>query len=423
MIRYHFSSLLRRRHLIVSSLILVLGLLIWLLAGRTNEQEKSALQGQWLSVQPQLLENQLGLVGRIQAATQTTLAAPFEGIIREVLVHEGQRIEKGQTLLTLDPGQIEIQLRQAQADVLKTQREVQSLRQWEQSTEVSRARRAVNSARSTFSNTQANLRDTQALFERGIVARMEVDTLKQQIRSQEQDMIAAQEELRTVLARGNGEDRKIAEMELTNAQVRYQALAAQVERQIVKAPFSGVVVRPAQPDNGKPVVIQPGLLVSQGTPLFDVIAQDRFQVATRVEETDLHQLQEGMAVNVTGDGFAGQTLTGKVVSIDMQADAADMSGSGAYYAVVVSLDTPLEELRQTIRLGMSARLAIIVYRNERGIAVPAQAVHTDEKGRAYVIYRPTADATPKKINVTLGRAVAQGIEIAGLEAGEVQLLY
>ncbi|MEQ9890142.1 efflux RND transporter periplasmic adaptor subunit [Pectobacterium aroidearum] len=420
MIRHHFLSRLRRRHFRVLLPIVAFGMLIWLLAGRTSEQE-NAPQGQWLPVQPQLLENQLGLVGRIQAAMQTTLAAPFEGVIREVLAREGQRVEEGQTLLILDPGQIEIQLRQAQAEVLKTQREVQSLRQWEQSTEVSRARRTLSSARSTFSNTQANLRDTQALFERGIVARMEVDTLKQQIRSQEQDVIAAQEELRTVLARGNGEDRKIAEMELTNAQVRYQVLAAQVERQIVKAPFSGVVVRPATPDNGKPVVIQPGSLVSQGTPLFGVIAQERFQVATRVEETDLHQLQEGMVVNVTGDGFAGQTLTGKVASIDMQADAADMSGSGAYYNVVVSLDTPLADLRQNIRLGMSARLAIIVYRNEQGIAVPAQAVHTDENGRAYVIYRPTADASPKKINVTLGKTVGQGVEIAGLEAGEVQI--
>ncbi|MEL0578998.1 HlyD family efflux transporter periplasmic adaptor subunit [Pectobacterium punjabense] len=420
MIRHRFLSRLRRRHYIVVSLIVALGVFMWLLAGRTGEQE-SVPQGQWLPIQPQRLENQLGLVGRIQAATQTTLAAPFEGVIREVLTREGQRVEQGQTLLVLDPGQIEIQLRQAQAELLKAQREVQSLKQWEQSSEVSRARRAVNSAQSTFSNTQANLRDTQALFERGIVARMEVDTLKQQIRTQEQDVIAAQEEYRTVLARANGEDRKIAEMELTNAQVRYQALATQVARQSVKAPFSGFVVRPAMPDTGKPVVIQSGLLVSQGTPLFGVIAQDRFQVATRVEETDLHQLQEGMAVNVTGDGFAGQTLAGKIAAIDMQADAADISGSGAYYDVVVSLDTPLADLKQNIRLGMSARLAIIVYRNDQGIAVPAQAVHTDERGDTYVIYRPTADASPKKINVTLGKTVAQGVEIFGLEAGEVQL--
>nr|WED69717.1 biotin/lipoyl-binding protein [Pectobacterium colocasium] len=82
-----------------------MAVLIWLLAGRTNEQE-NAPQGQWLPVQPQLLENQLGLVGRIQAAMQTTLAAPFEGVIREVLAREGQRVEEGQTLLILDPGKL-----------------------------------------------------------------------------------------------------------------------------------------------------------------------------------------------------------------------------------------------------------------------------------------------------------------------------
>lgn len=72
-------------------------------------------QAQWVQVQPQLVEQQLGLVGRIQAARQETLSAPFEGVIRDVLVQEGQTVEAGQTLLRLDPAQIEIQLRQAQA--------------------------------------------------------------------------------------------------------------------------------------------------------------------------------------------------------------------------------------------------------------------------------------------------------------------
>ncbi|WP_240346877.1 HlyD family efflux transporter periplasmic adaptor subunit, partial [Pectobacterium brasiliense] len=100
-------------------------------------------------------------------------------------------------------------------------------------------------------------------------------------------------------------------MELTYAQVRYQTLATQVERQTVKAPFSGFVVRPATHDNSKPVVNQPGLLVSQGAPLFVFIAQDRLKVETRVEEKDMHQQQEGLAVNFTGDWFAGHALTGK----------------------------------------------------------------------------------------------------------------
>ncbi|NDL66027.1 HlyD family efflux transporter periplasmic adaptor subunit [Acerihabitans arboris] len=85
-----------------------------------------------------------------------------------------------------------------------------------------------------------------------------------------------------------------------------------------------------------------------------VFGLDHIQVLTRVEETDLHQLQEGMPVQITGDGFAGQTLYGRIAAIGMQSNSTD--GQSAYYDVTVSVDTPLSDLHQGIRLGMSAQL-------------------------------------------------------------------
>ena len=198
----------KQRLLLLLTLAVVAGgsLLWWIVA---REPESGAAQEIWLPVQPQRLENQLGLVGRIQAARQQTLAAPFDGVIREIAVHEGQRVEKGQVLIVLDPGQIEIQLRQAQAELLKAQKEVALFRNWSSSPDVSRARRLVQTARATLSNTQANLRDTTALFKRGIVARMEVDALAQQAQAQQQDLAAAQEELQTMEARGKARTAKL----------------------------------------------------------------------------------------------------------------------------------------------------------------------------------------------------------------------
>ncbi|WJV62095.1 hypothetical protein PCO86_19260 [Pectobacteriaceae bacterium CE70] len=68
---------------------------------------------------------------------------------------------------------------------------------------------------------------------------------------------------------------------------------------------------------------------------------------------------------------------------------------------------------------MSARLTIIIYHNEQGIAVPPQALGTDDDGSTYVRYRATLDAAPSKIQVTPGRAIAQGIEVQRLQAGYV----
>ena len=393
-----------------------IGIFFWHQWGK-GDATSYASQEIWFVVQPQVLEKHLGLVGRIQAVRHETLAAPFDGIISQVLAYEGQYVEPGQVLVSLDPGQIEIQLRQAKADLLRAQRGVQGLSNWYSSPEVSRARRAVQTARATFSNVQANLRDTRGLFERGIVARMEVDTLVQQMRLQEQDLLAAQEELRLVESRGEGEDRTIAEMELANAQARYQALLAQVERQIVKAPFAGFLVSPDASDSGKAVAVQPGLLVSQGASLFVLVGLDQFQVLSQVEETDVQLLREGMPVQITGDGFAGLTLEGRITAIGVQSNAT--SGHSAYYDVIISLDAPPSVMRQGIRLGMSARLSVILWRNEHGMAIPTEALRDDTSGGKYVIWRATPDASPKKITVTTGKAVLQGVEVFGLEAGEI----
>lgn len=411
-----------RGPLALALLMLAVGMLLWR-PWKTDIVEVAAAPSEWVAVAPQLLEQRLGLVGRIQPSRQETLGAPFEGVIREVLAREGKAVEAGQVLMRLDPGQIDIQLRQAQAELLKAQREANQLRNWDSSSEVFRARRAVQTARATLENTQTNLRDSRMLFARGIVARMEVDTLAQLLSTQQQDLLAAQEELRTIEVRGQGVDREIVEMELVNAQARYQALLAQRERQAIKAPFAGFVARPSVPDGGKMPSVQPGVQVSQGTPLLSVIGQERIQVLSRVEETDLHRLRVGMPVQIAGDGFAGQVLGGHIESLAVQGNAMDVPGAAAYYDVVASVDASLADLNQHVRLGMSARLTVILYRNEQGIAVPPDALRMDADGTSYVLYRAALDTLPSKVIVKPGQAMAQGVEVQGLGAGYVQAGY
>ncbi|MCA6997631.1 efflux RND transporter periplasmic adaptor subunit [Dickeya solani] len=371
-------------------------------------------QTQWLRVEPQVLENRLGLTGRIQAAATLTLSAPFEGMIKDVLVNEGQRVEASQPLLTLDTGLLDIQLRQALADLLKAQRTVQDMQHWEQGQEVARARRTLNNARISLANTEANLKDTRTLFERGIVARMEVDALAQQAQAQRLDLSAAQDELQAALDRGRGENRQIAEMELANAQSRHQTLMAMQAQQVVRAPFAGVLVRPAAPETDKRQPLQPGMRVSQGMPLFGLVNPDHLQVVASLDEADLHQLHEGMAVDISGDGFAGLTLYGHIQTIGIEGRVADVAGAGARYDVLVTVATPSAEQRQRLRLGMSARLSVVTYRNEHGIAVPAEALHTDEAGNSYILFRQDADSAPQRRTVVPGVAVPQGVEVKGL---------
>ncbi|MDA3136648.1 HlyD family secretion protein [Pseudomonas syringae] len=49
--------------------------------------------------------------------------------------------------------------------------------------------------------------------------------------------------------------------------------------------------------------------------LFELVNLEELQVTARVEESDVHQLSEGMPVEITGDGFTGLVLRGQIRSV------------------------------------------------------------------------------------------------------------
>jgi multidrug efflux pump subunit AcrA (membrane-fusion protein) len=377
----------------------------------------------WVPVQPQPLENSLRLVGRIEPAARILIAAPFEGTIKELAVAEGSRVESGQSLLTIDTTQLEIQMRQARAELLKAQSNVEKMKDWENSDEVTRARRAVTAAETTLGNTKSKLTETSHLYERGIVARQEVEDTQEHINSLEGELASARSELQAARNKGQGENRQIADMELANAVARDKAQQALYEQRELRAPFAGFVLRPkkANEDAENSVPLQVGLTVKQGMPLLELVNMERFQALARVEEADLHQLAEKMPVEITGEGFEGLVLTGHIANISSQGKRADENSGSTTYDVIVAIDPLPPEQPSRVRIGMSARLSIVTYHAENGFVLPAEAVRQGEDGQLFVIHRQSMNEQPKRVTVKTGRAVLQGVEVFGVEPGYVEL--
>lgn len=392
------------------------GLFTW---GRGQAEHISV---QWIPVRPQTLENELGLVGRLEAANRQTLSAPFDGVVKQLTVSEGQRVERSQNLLSLDTTQVDIQLRQASAELLNATRTVQNMMDWGRGEDVARARRAVLNAEFNLNDTEAKLIDTKRLFERGIVARMEVQALEQQIRLQRLDLAASQSELLAAQAKGLGDNRRIADMELANAEARYASIKAMQVQSELRAPFAGIILRPQKIDGpGIAVPVHNGQRVAQGLPLFELVSLELVHARAKIEEADLHQLREGMTVEVSGDGFNKLQLKGRVLSIGTQALEFDAYGGGSNYEVIVAVEPLTVEQLEHVRLGMTTRLAVSTYRVEHGFAVPTDVLRQDSDGSTYVSFRNSLEQSPRRVTVVPGRAVPQGVEVFGLEEGFVGL--
>ena len=376
---------------------------------------------QWLAVKPDPLVHQIGLVGKIEPDTTLTLTAPFDGNVQANLVEQGQRVEAGQVLLRMDPATLEVQLRDALSAQLKARRTVQEMQDWNSSPTVSRARRSLRTAEMTAGNTQRRLTESENLFQRGIIPRNELDDLKQQTQQQQLDLASARSELQQAIDQGKGEYRQIADMELTNATVKYDALHTLLEGREVKAPFSGIVV-PAPGNNSSQggannnVPVQAGSKVSQGQVLFGLANIERLKIVAKVSELDINQLHQGQAVEVLGDGFDGERLTGSVSVVSGLAVASDSQGS-AQFPVTLSIPKLTPQQLQRVRLGMSARLTIVTYNNAQAMVIPSQAIQPDMT----VEYRETMDKPVERVTVTTGQSTAQGVEVFGLKPGFVKV--
>lgn len=406
-----------RKRLIGALLILLVAVAGWTL--RSPAQSPAATE-QWLAVQPDALVHQIGLVGKIEPDTTITLTAPFDGNVQANLVEQGQRVEAGQVLLRMDPATLEVQLRDALSAQLKARRTVQEMQDWANGPAVSRARRSLRTAEMSAGNTQRKLTESETLFQRGIIPRNELDDLKQQTQQQQLDLASARSELQQAIAQGQGEYRQIAEMELTNATVKYDALRQLLEGREVKAPFSGIVVPPPgantpQAGANSNAPVQAGSKVSQGQVLFGLANIERLKIVTKVSELDINRLHQGQAVEVLGDGFDGERLSGSVSVVSGLAITSDSQGS-AQFPVTLSIPQLTPQQLQRVRLGMSARLTIVTYNNAQAMVVPAQAISAGE-----VEYREAMDKPVERVKVTTGQATAQGVEVFGLKPGFVKI--
>ncbi|MFN3355240.1 MAG: efflux RND transporter periplasmic adaptor subunit [Pseudomonas sp.] len=408
-----------RKRLLGALLIAVLVAAGWALRSPADGPADTAEQ--WLAVKPDALVHQIGLVGKIEPETTLILTAPFDGNVLANLVEQGQRVDAGQVLLRMDPATLEVQLREALSAQLKARRAVQEMQDWDSSPAVSRARRSLRTAEMTAGNTQRKLTESDNLFKRGIIPRNELDDLKQQAQQQQLDLAAARSELQQALDQGKGEYRQIADMELTNATVKYEALRTLLEGRDVKAPFSGIVV-PA-PGNNSPqgggnntAPIQAGSKVSQGQVLFGLANIERLKIVARVSELDINRLHQGQAVEVLGDGFDGERLSGSVSVVSGLAIASDSQGS-AQFPVTLSIPQLTPQQLQRVRLGMSARLTIVTYNNAQAMVIPSEAIQAD----GTVAFREAMDKPVERVKVTTGQSTAQGIEVFGLKPGFVRV--
>ncbi len=300
------------------------------------------------------------ITGTVHASETAQLSAQMMGNVTSVRVHEGDRVARGQVLLTIDAAQPAAALDRATAGVKAAEHDVAA-------------------ASSDAALTEATLRRYQTLYDRKSVSPQEFDEVKTR-------------------AQGAAARREMAQAGLNEARAAQRQASSALGYTQIRAPFAGVVTERR---------VDPGVLAAPGMPLLTVEGSGRFRLEASIDENDLRDVTLGKAIPVTLDALGESALTGKVTQIVPAADAASRS-------FTVKIELPEDP---ALRSGLYGR-AQVARGVRNAIVVPRSSVVT--RGALQGVYVAGADGILRLRYVTLGTVIDNRVEIlSGLSAGEM----
>lgn len=303
--------------------------------------------------------------GKVYPETEVTISSEVAGEIVELPVHDGQKVEKGDTLVRVNPDTLEAQVLQQEA-----------------------ALRATNAnsleAEARMMQAELELKRIRSLSEKGFTTQEQVDQ---------------------------------ADTSFQIAQASYQATLSRIEQQEMQlkearnslakatsfAPISGTITSLTS-ELGDRVV---GTGQFEGTEIMRVADLTQIEVRVDVSESDIVQVKIGDPASIEIDAIPGEEFQGEVTEIANSAnrDSSSSSDQLTTFQVKVRLLEPSKQIRP----GMTATAEIKTETVKDVVKVPLQAVTVRSKDVVAKQLGETKDEGPD----SNGKPQAQNPERSG----------
>ena len=294
---------------------------------------------------------------------------------------------------------------------MKAEERLETLKNWEKSPEMIKARRSFAKAQMNMDGRRGQMRKSRFLFEQGLIATAEFEDAERQFKSQLLDYETAEEELAGVRAEADEKAAAAAGLSLESARAEMLAAQAELRDNAVRAPFAGTIFPPTRA--GKDLV--EGNRLRKGDPLFRIGDFSRIAATATTDEIDVIKLEAGQKVTVTGNAFPDLELRGAVDRVSAEADPKQKRNAVFYVSVLLDKLNSAEQA--SIRPGMSAKLRIVTYDNPKALLVPLDAVR--RRGGSHWLRVLDGSGEVQEREVEIGPTTLRKVEIAsGLEPGE-----
>lgn len=381
----------RKKRLIFFGIVILIIVIIVLNLNRRSNPDDD--KGSTVKVEYGGVLDRLTETGTIELVRSVDVKSKISGKIKEILVTEGQEVRANQLLAIVEPDP-------------------------NQTLMVYGKRAAVDRAKIEYIEKEKELNRTQALFEKSLISRQELEKIENLFHLSFNAFKQAELE------------QEILEMEMAEASSGAidnikSGNVTQLDDYRIVAPISGIVIG-SDVEVGEMVVSGISTYMV-GTSVFQIGDPSEMIVKSSISEIDLGHLKIGQDVRIVSDSYPDDVYLGKVKNI---APIGRINPG----ASIVTFDVEIEILDSDVRLrqGMSCDIDIIFDTRENVLVIPVEAVHevmvTDAEGEEtsavdYLVAYKWSGEEYQEVRVGIGLESNNRVEIlAGLfEGDEVSL--
>lgn len=273
------------------------------------------------------------LSGTVIANNQVSLYPEISGKISAVHVENGDSVQEGDPIVSLQDNQYQEQVQQAKA----------ALR-------ISEAR--LKQAKARYKELEAKYKRTKQLSERELSSELEMETLEAQMSSAEADV-------------------ELAQAELAQAQSNLEEQKDMLSKTVIRAPISGSVGQRNA---------EVGMQVSTSTQLFTIGDLNNLRIEVVLTENMLNDIKVGQTAKI----YAG-TNNSKVVEAELTRISPFLNN------VTRSTEGEIDvKNNDRLRPGMFVAVDILYGESQQTTLVPTSAIYTDPNSGKEGVFVATA---------------------------------
>ena len=332
--------------------------------------------------------------GHVETPYRVEIGSQITGTVEEVLVLEGERVTKGQPLISLEARELKASVVQAEGQVAQAEARMRQLAELT----LPSAKEALRQVQATLLNAQQTYDRTAQLTNDGYATRAALDDAQKTL-----DVALAQKraaEFQVFTASPGGSDYVMAETQLKQAQANLDTAQSRLGYATISAPRDGVLITR---NVEKGTVAQPGKALLVLAPAGDV------QLVLQIDERNLGKLALGQTAVASADAYPDLRFNAVVSYINPGIDI-----SRASVQVKLTVTDPPDYLRQD----MTVSVDIEVASRDNALELPVRSVHDLTSGQPWVL--GITDGRAVKRPVLVGIRGNSHVEIVdGLSANDV----